>query len=70
MAGSETIPKVSSTATTKKPYENVGIQRALYDEVRAYTEKSGRYRSVSEFVHEAVRLRLEQLARESALVAK
>ncbi len=48
----------------KKPYENVGIQRQLYDEVRGFVDKSGRYRSVSEFVHEAVRIRLEQLIRE------
>lgn len=48
----------------KKPYENVGIQRQLYDEARGFVDRSGRYRSVSEFVHEAVRLRLEQLIRE------
>jgi Arc/MetJ-type ribon-helix-helix transcriptional regulator len=48
----------------KKPYENVGIQRQLYEETREFVGKSGRYRSVSEFVHEAVRLRLEQLIRE------
>jgi Arc/MetJ-type ribon-helix-helix transcriptional regulator len=48
----------------KKPYENVGIQRRLYEEVRDFVDKSGRYRSVSEFVHEAVRIRLELLLRE------
>ena len=51
--------------SNKKPYENVGIQRELYEEIRQYVLKSGRYRSVSEFTHEAVRLRLEQLVRES-----
>ncbi len=45
----------------KKPYVNVGIQRQLYNEIRVFVDKSGRYRSVSEFVHEAVRIRLEQL---------
>jgi len=54
----------------RKPYENVGIQRELYDEVKEYVGKSGRYRSVSEFVHEAVRLRLEQLLRETPLVKR
>jgi Arc/MetJ-type ribon-helix-helix transcriptional regulator len=49
----------------RKPYENVGIQRELYDEIKEFVSKSGRYRSVSEFTHEAVRLRLEQLIRES-----
>jgi Arc/MetJ-type ribon-helix-helix transcriptional regulator len=49
----------------KKPYENVGIQRQLYEEMREFVGESGRYRSVSEFVHEAVRLRLEQLTHES-----
>jgi Arc/MetJ-type ribon-helix-helix transcriptional regulator len=48
----------------KKPYENVGIQRQLYEEIRDLVDKSGRYRSVSEFVHEAVRIRLEQLLKE------
>lgn len=52
------MPKV------KKPYENVGIQRELYDEVRGFVAKSGRYRSVSEFVHESVRIRLETLLKE------
>ncbi len=42
----------------------MGIQRKLYDEVRDFVDKSGRYRSVSEFVHEAVRIRLEQLLKE------
>lgn len=54
--------------SAKKPYENVGIQRELYAETKEYVTKSGRYRSVSEFVHEAVRLRLEQLLREKPLV--
>jgi Arc/MetJ-type ribon-helix-helix transcriptional regulator len=58
------MPKVNDPGKGKKPYENVGIQRELYDEIRDYTTQSGRYRSVSEFVHEAVRLRLEQLIRE------
>jgi Arc/MetJ-type ribon-helix-helix transcriptional regulator len=64
------MPKLKEGAGSKKPYENVGIQRELYEEIKDYTTKSGRYRSVSEFVHESVRLRLEQVIRESAAVAK
>ncbi len=42
-------------------YKNVGIQEDLYAQAEAWVKKSKRYRSVSEFIHEAIRLRLERL---------
>ncbi len=42
-------------------YKNVGIQEDLYAQAEAWVRKSKRYRSVSEFIHEAIRLRLERL---------
>jgi Arc/MetJ-type ribon-helix-helix transcriptional regulator len=42
-------------------YRNVGVREDLYKQVEAWVRKSKRYRSVSEFIHEAIRLRLERL---------
>jgi Arc/MetJ-type ribon-helix-helix transcriptional regulator len=42
-------------------YKNVGVQEDLYAQAEAWVRKSKRYRSVSEFIHEAIRLRLERL---------
>ncbi len=42
-------------------YKNVGVQEDLYRQAEAWVKKSKRYRSVSEFIHEAIRLRLERL---------
>ncbi len=42
-------------------YKNVGVQEDLYAQAEAWVKKSKRYRSVSEFIHEAIRLRLERL---------
>jgi Arc/MetJ-type ribon-helix-helix transcriptional regulator len=42
-------------------YKNVGVQEDLYAQAQAWVKKSKRYRSVSEFIHEAIRLRLERL---------
>ncbi len=53
-------------------YHNVGVQEDLYKQAEAWVKKSKRYRSVSEFIHEAIRLRLERLEgeKEAQLVAK
>lgn len=48
------------------------MQEDLYKQAEAWVKKSKRYRSVSEFIHEAIRLRLERLEgeRKERLVAK
>jgi hypothetical protein len=49
---------------TSDGYRTVRIQEALYLEVEHLTQgKEALYRSVSEFVHEAIRLRLSQVKR-------
>lgn len=41
-------------------YRTIRIQESLYEEIeRLTTEQGSLYRSVSEFVHEALRVRLE-----------
>jgi Arc/MetJ-type ribon-helix-helix transcriptional regulator len=49
-------------------YKNVGVQEDLYAQAEAWVRKSKRYRSVSEFIHEAIRLRLERLEGEEERV--
>lgn len=49
-----------STRKKTDGYRTVRIQEALYDQIEKLTqEPNSFYRSVSEFVHEALRLRLE-----------
>jgi Arc/MetJ-type ribon-helix-helix transcriptional regulator len=42
-------------------FRKISIQEELVEAVRQYVEESGNYRSIAEFVSEAIRLRLEQL---------
>jgi Arc/MetJ-type ribon-helix-helix transcriptional regulator len=42
-------------------FRKISIQEELVEAVRQYIEGSGSYRSIAEFVSEAIRLRLEQL---------
>lgn len=51
-------------------YRNVGVQEDLYEQIEAWVKKSRRYRSVSEFIHEAIRLRLERLEGEEKETGK
>jgi Arc/MetJ-type ribon-helix-helix transcriptional regulator len=42
-------------------FRKISIQDELVELVNHYVEESGSYRSIAEFVSEAIRLRLEQL---------
>jgi Arc/MetJ-type ribon-helix-helix transcriptional regulator len=42
-------------------FRKISIQEELVELVNQYVEESGSYRSIAEFVSEAIRLRLEQL---------
>ncbi len=42
-------------------FRRISIQDQLIDQVEEFIKKHGCYRSIAEFVSEAVRLRLEQL---------
>jgi Arc/MetJ-type ribon-helix-helix transcriptional regulator len=59
-------------ALAMQGYRNVGIREDLYKQAETWVRKSKRYRSVSEFVHEAIRLRLEKLEdeKEEQVIAK
>lgn len=46
----------------EKTFESVSIRKELVNRVKECIGKVGTYRSVAEFVSEAVRLRLEQLS--------
>ena len=46
-------------------WATVSIRRELIEEIRSLLEKTRRYRSVSEFVSESIRLRLEELSKSS-----
>lgn len=46
---------------SEKTFESVSIRKELVNKIKETIQKSGNYRSVAEFVSEAVRLRLEQL---------
>jgi Arc/MetJ-type ribon-helix-helix transcriptional regulator len=49
-------------------WATLSIKRELMEEIRKLLEKNGRYRSISEFVAEAIRLRLEEMARQGEVV--
>jgi len=44
-------------------WATISIREELIDEIRKILKRTGRYRSISEFVAEAIRLRLEEMAR-------
>ena len=43
-------------------WATISIREELIEEVRKLVKTSGRYRSISEFVAESIRLRLEEVA--------
>jgi Arc/MetJ-type ribon-helix-helix transcriptional regulator len=49
-------------------WATISIRGELIEEIKGLVRNSGRYRSISEFVAEAIRLRLEELARKGELV--
>jgi len=44
-------------------WATISIREELIEEIKGILKRTGRYRSISEFVAEAIRLRLEELAR-------
>jgi len=44
-------------------WATISIREELIEEIRRILKRTGRYRSISEFVAEAIRLRLEEMAR-------
>jgi len=44
-------------------WATISLREELIEEIRKLLKKTGRYRSISEFVAEAIRLRLEEIAR-------
>jgi len=44
-------------------WATISIREELIEEIRRLLKRTGRYRSISEFVAEAIRLRLEEIAR-------
>jgi len=49
-------------------WATVSIREELIEEIRKLLKRSGRYRSISEFVAEAIRLRLEEMARRGEVI--
>jgi len=49
-------------------WATVSIREELIEEIRKLLKRTGRYRSISEFVAEAIRLRLEEIARKGEAV--
>jgi len=48
-------------------WATISIREELIEEIRRLLKRTGRYRSISEFVAEAIRLRLEEMARTSEI---
>lgn len=48
----------------ENPYTNISIKKQLYDDITAFIKNQGRYRSPTQFIEEAARLRLEELEKE------
>jgi Arc/MetJ-type ribon-helix-helix transcriptional regulator len=46
---------------TAEGFRGISIKKSLADEAEQFIRKSKRYKSIAEFVSEAMRLRLEQL---------
>lgn len=51
-------------------WATVSIRAELIEEIRKLMKRTGRYRSISEFVAEAIRLRLEETARQGEKVTE
>jgi len=51
-------------------WATISLREELIEEIRKLLKKTGRYRSISEFVAEAIRLRLEEIARKSETVTE
>lgn len=51
-------------------WATVSIRGELIEEIRQLMKRTGRYRSISEFVAEAIRLRLEEMATKSGLTSE
>jgi len=49
-------------------WATISIREELIEEIRKLLKRTGRYRSISEFVAEAIRLRLEEMARKGEAV--
>lgn len=49
-------------------WATISLREELIEEIRKLLKKTGRYRSISEFVAEAIRLRLEEMARRGETV--
>ena len=48
-------------------FRGISLRKDLIEEVEKFIESFGRYKSVTDFVTEAVRLRLEELQKQYAL---
>jgi len=51
-------------------WATISIREELIEEIRRIMKKTGRYRSISEFVAESIRLRLEEMARKGEAAPK
>jgi len=49
-------------------WATISLREELIEEIRKLMKRTGRYRSISEFVAEAIRLRLEEMARKGEVV--
>jgi len=49
-------------------WATISIREELIEEIRKLLKRTGRYRSISEFVAEAIRLRLEEMARKGEAI--
>jgi Arc/MetJ-type ribon-helix-helix transcriptional regulator len=48
-------------------FRGISLRKDLIEEIEKFIESFGRYKSVTDFVTEAVRLRLEELQKQYAL---
>lgn len=53
-----------------KRFRNISLKAELIGEVEGYISKSRRYRSIADFVSEAIRRRLEELEAHSIIQAE
>jgi len=51
-------------------WATISIREELIEEIRKLLKRTGRYRSISEFVAEAIRLRLEEMARKGETLSE
>ena len=54
---------IEFTMTREYPYESVSVDKRLFNKVLECIEETDGYRTASEFIHEAIRLRLGELER-------